>query len=170
MTARTRAARAAAALVLAGATLIGTAGCTFLTPTATLIQYDPAEGAGITIGHVGVRNALLLPADDGETASLVMTVFNRSSSGEKVLFQYENSDGDKVDETVIVSGNSAISFGATPDAEQLILSTDAAQGSLLPVYVQYGDEPGKVLLVPVLDPNQPDYEDLKPADAEPSED
>ncbi|MFZ2964195.1 MAG: hypothetical protein WA006_05865 [Rhodoglobus sp.] len=162
MTARTRAARAAAALILAGATLVGTAGCTFLTPTGTLTQYVPGEGMNLTVGSVAIRNALALPNEDGSVVSLVVTITDTSSSGTKLNLQYDNG-GEKVDESVIVGGGGTISFGGTPEARQLLLETDGIQaGSLLPIYVQQGDEPGSMLLVPVLDPNQPDYEGLAP--------
>lgn len=160
MTARTRAARAAAALILAGATLVGTAGCTFLTTTGTLTQYVPGEGMNITVGGVAIRNTLALPNEDGSAVSLVVTITNKSSNGTKLNLQYDNGSA-KVTETVIVSGGATISFGGTAEAKQLLLETNDIQaGSLLPIYVQHGDEPGKMLLVPVLDPNQPAYEGL----------
>lgn len=162
MTARTRAARAAAALILAGATVLGTAGCTFLTPTATLTEYVPGEGMNLTVGDIAIRNALALPNEDGSVVSLVVTITNRSSNGTKLNLQYDNGD-EPVDESIIVGGGTTVVFGGTPEQKQLLLqTTDAMAGSLLPIYVQHGDEPGKVLLVPVLDPNQPDYEGLAP--------
>lgn len=162
MTARTRAARAAAALILAGATVLGTAGCTFLTPTATLTEYVPGEGMNLTIGDVAIRNALALPNEDGSVVSLVVTITNGSSSGTKLNLQYDNGD-EQVNESIILGGGSTVAFGNHPEQDQLLLATtDAAEGSLLPIYVQFGEEPGKMLLVPVLDPNQPQYEGLAP--------
>jgi hypothetical protein len=162
VTARTRAARAAAALILAGATLLGTAGCTFLTPTATLTEYVPGEGMNLTIGDVAIRNALALPNEDGSVVSLVVTITNGSSNGTKLNLQYDNGD-EQVNESIILGGSSTVAFGNDPEQDQLLLeTTDAAAGSLLPIYVQYGEEPGKMLLVPVLDPNQPQYEGLAP--------
>jgi hypothetical protein len=162
VTARTRAARAAAAIILAGATLVGTAGCTFLTPTATLTQYVPGEGMNATVGDIAIRNALALPNEDGSVVSLVVTITNTSSSGTKLNLQYDNGS-EQVTETVIVSGGATLSFGGTADSKQLLLETDEIMtGSLLPIYVQHGDEPGKIMLVPVLDPSQPEYEGLAP--------
>lgn len=162
MTARTRAARAAAALVLAGVTVFGAAGCTFLTPTATLIQYDPSEGAGLNVGDIAIRNALLLPGEEGDTFSLVMTVTNRASDGAEVRLQFEGADG-KTDGSIILDAGQTRSFGTAEGTDQLVLTgLDATEGSLFPIYVQTGDEPGKMLLVPVLNPNQPEYENLRP--------
>lgn len=162
VTARTRAARAAATVLLAAATLLGTAGCTFLTPTATLTQYAPGEGTNLTLGDIAIRNALALPNEDGSAVSLVVTITNTSSNGTMLGLQVDDGQ-ERVTETVFVSGGATVSFGGTPEAEQLLLATDDIQaGSLLPIYAQHGDEPGKVLLVPVLNPDQPEYEGLAP--------
>jgi hypothetical protein len=163
VTVRTRVARSAAALVLAGATLLGTAGCTFLTPTATLIQYDPSDGSGLTVGGIAVRNALLLPSEDGEVHSLVMSVFNTNTDGVEVLFQIE-AGGQKIDESVLVDGRSSVSYGSTPGEDQLLIEgIDGIPGSLVPVYVQVGDEPGELLMVPILEPYEPAYEAVRPS-------
>lgn len=162
MTARTRAARAAAALILAAATVIGTAGCTFLTTTGTLTQYVPGEGMNLTLGDIAIRNALALPNEDGSAVSLVVTIANASPSSTRLNLEYGEGDA-KVDETVNVGSNATVAFGNTPEQQQLVLVTeDARPGTLLRIYVQYGDEPGKVILVPVLDPDQPLYEGLAP--------
>jgi hypothetical protein len=158
-------ARSAAALVLAGATLLGTAGCTFLTPTATLIQYDPSDGSGLTVAGVSVRNALLLPSEDGEVHSLVMSVFNQNQDGVEVLFQID-ADGQRIDESVLVEGRSSVSYGSVPGQDQLLIEgIDAIAGSLVPVYVQVGDEPGELLMVPIIDPYEPAYEAIQPSNS-----
>ncbi|HWS50179.1 MAG TPA: hypothetical protein VN241_04130 [Microbacterium sp.] len=165
MTVRSRVARSAAALVLAGATLLGTAGCTFLTPTATLIQYDPSDGSGLTVGGVSVRNALLLPSEDGEVHSLVMSVFNTNQDGVEVLFQIE-ADGERIDQPVLVEGRSSVSYGSVPGQDQLLIEgIEGIPGSLVPIYVQVGDEPGEMLMVPILEPYEPAYEAIQPTNA-----
>jgi hypothetical protein len=44
----------------------------------------------------------------------------------------------------------------------LLPSIDTKAGSLLPIYFQYGTEPGKQLDVPVLDGSLPQYATLLP--------
>jgi hypothetical protein len=162
VTARSRAARAAASLVLAGALVVGTAGCTFISTQATLIQYDPGEGVGTRVGDVDIRNALLLPSEDGHALSLVVTLINTGSSGAKVAFQYETG-GQKSDVSAIVRAGQTLSFGATTEQKQLVLlTTEGTPGSLLPIYVQYGDNEGKLLLVPVLSAEAAEYDGLRP--------
>ena len=157
-----RAGRAAASIVLAGAVLLGTTACTFLTPQATLYQYDPGNGVGATIGDVKVRDAVALMNEDGHAVSLLITLVNSSSSVVQLNLQYE-SGGEKTDRTVFVAQRGVLQFGTTPDQEQIIiLNPDVALGALLPVYVQYGDETGTTLLVPVLDGTLPEYADLVP--------
>lgn len=161
MTARTLTARAAASVLLAGGLLLGTAGCTFVSEQATLIQYDPSDGIGADIGDVQLRNVIALPSDDGHAVSLLVTLINTGGGPHSVTFQYESA-GDKKDESVTVKPGEVVSFGTTEDAEQLVfLTTDAEAGSLFPVYVQYGKEPGQQLLVPVLAATG-EYEALKP--------
>ncbi len=154
-------ARRAASVVLAAAILVGTAGCNFITPPATLLEYDPSDGVGANVGEVNVRNMLLVTVD-GSRANLAMTVINRGGSGEQITFQYENASGERVDEQLFVNGGASESLGR-PDEEQLFLDDiDATPGDLFPVYVQYGDEQGVEVLVPVLDDALPEYADLLP--------
>ena len=69
-------ARSAASIILAGAVLIGTSGCVFITKQATLIQYDPSDGIGASVGNVEVRNALGIAGEDGDAISLMITLIN----------------------------------------------------------------------------------------------
>ena len=161
MIARSAAARAAASVVLAGTLLLGTAGCTFISTQATLIHYDPSDGVSATVGDVDLRNVVAIINEDGTAINLVATLVNSGSSTAKVGFQTE-SGGQKVTESMHVSGNASESFGGTPDQEQiLILNPDVEAGDLLPVYVQYSDHPGEQLLVPVLEATG-DYAELAP--------
>ena len=150
MTARTRTARAAASILLAASIALGTSGCGFFAPQATLIQYAPSDGIRATIGDIDLLNVVAFPSEDGHAVSLMVTVVNNGSSSKKVTFQYDN-DGEKTEESVTVGASESLSLGTTPDGTQMIfLTTEATLGGLLPVYVQYGDEPGQQLLVPVL--------------------
>ena len=158
---RSRAARVAATVVIAGSILVGTSGCVFITPTATLNYYDPSDGVGATIGEVRVLNMLGIVGEDG-TINLMSSIHNDGKST-KINIQFE-SGGEKTTVTHILGAGETVDFGTTPDAEDVILITDpgVGAGDLLPVYVQHGDLEGKLLTVPVIDPTG-QYEDLAPA-------
>lgn len=161
MITRTLFARTAASVILASALLVGTSGCVFVTNKATLIQYDPSDGIGASVGDVKVRNALGIIGEDGKAISLMVTLVNSSDRGVKVSLQFE-SGGEKTTEARYVGAGEALSLGNEPGGEQLlILNPDVAAGELLPVYVQYGANEGVQMLVPVLDATG-DYAELSP--------
>lgn len=165
MIARTPIARVAASILLAGALVAGTSGCTFFATQATLIKYDPSDGIGANIGDLHVRNALALASDDGKTLSLTMSIVNSGKNGADLTIQYQIA-GVKTTESRFVDGNSVVTVGTTPtDSRILITNPDVKAGGLLPVYVQYGNFEGQQLLVPVLNADLPQYSDLKPTDA-----
>lgn len=137
-------------MILASALVIGTAGCTFITPQGTLNQYDPTDGVQANLGDLQLRNVVAIVGEDGHAVSLLLTVVN-SGRGAKLNIQYD-VDGTPTTVTQYVNGNSTLSFGNTVDEEQIVLlNPGVPAGGLLPVYFQYGEAQGKQLLVPVLD-------------------
>jgi hypothetical protein len=162
---RTIIARAAASVILAGALVLGTSGCTFLSTQATLIQYDPSDGVGADIGNLHVRNVFAVANESGDAVSLVITIVNPRQGAANVNLQFE-SNGEKTTVSKPVSGNSVSTYGTTPDENQIVIANpDVEPGELLPVYVQYGKYEGEQLLVPVLEATG-HYEGLGPAEAE----
>lgn len=153
-------ARLAASAVLVALVTVGLTGCTFFTPQATTMKYDPSDGIGTTVGDIVVNNALLVSAD-GENASLIVSLHNRSEFGEDVSIQYENAESAKVNDSVFVNSQSVVSLGASGPSHVVLTGIDAPAGSLFPVFIQYGDVTGKQLWLPVLAPNDP-YEGLAP--------
>lgn len=153
-------ARLAASAALVALLTLGTTGCTFMTDQATTQHYDPSDGIGTTLGDVAVQNALLV-TEDGTNASLLINVINHSEFGVQVNIQYENTDNEKVNDSVYVNAGSVTSLGAA-DAKKLVLSDiDAPAGTNFPVFVQYGEVSGKQLWLPVLEPRG-EYESLAP--------
>ncbi|WP_349897740.1 hypothetical protein [Parafrigoribacterium soli] len=159
-------ARRAASVVLAAAVLLSTAGCTFFAPQTTLKPYDPSDGVNTQIGDVYIRNVLLLSDHSGD-ASLLANVVNESDNGVKVSFQYEGKKG-KVDDSVFANPGKVSSVGGFTDEQLVLHGVDAKPGTLFPIFVQYGDQTGKQLLVPVLDGTLKPYNELLPkkSDAE----
>lgn len=161
MITRTVFARGAASIVLAGALALGMSGCVFITPQATLIRYDPTDGVAATLGDIDVRNVVGIINEDGHAISLMITIINSGTSDHILDIQY-TSGGEKTTVSKIVKAGKTVSFGTSPDDEQIVvLNPDVPAGGLLPVYLQWGKETGKEILVPVLDATG-DYATLAP--------
>ncbi|GAB3607612.1 hypothetical protein GCM10027413_30210 [Conyzicola nivalis] len=153
-------ARGAASAILIGGLLLGTTGCSLFSEKATLIQYEPSDGTAANLGDIELRNVLAI-SEDGETVNLVLTANNTSDEGIFVSFQYNDGAGE---EQLYVAGNSSKSFGQ-PDEDSVILTdADVEIGGLMPLYAQYGDTPGKELLVPVFDGSLGEYSTLVPTE------
>ncbi len=149
-------------MVLAGALLVGTAGCTFVSKQATLIQYDPSDGIGATVGDVKLSNVIALASHDGKAFSLLVTFFNSGLAPATVTLQFE-SGGEKTTVTELLGARQTLSFGNKVGEPQIIiLNPGVKTGALFPVYVQTGAVPGQQLLVPVLPADAPPYDALKP--------
>ncbi len=158
---RTPLARAVASLVLASGLLLGTAGCVFITPTATLDQYDPSDGISGDVGTLSLRNVLAISNEDGSAASLLLAVVNNGTNRQLLNVQYE-SGGAPTTLSVVIDPRQTTLFGNTVENEQIILlDTGVAAGELVPVYFQYGNNEGTQLLVPVLEASF-EYAELGP--------
>lgn len=161
--------RIAVSAVLAAGVLLGSTGCAFISPVATQIQYDPSDGIGATIGSVQVRNALAI-TEDGETVNLVMYISNTSDETVEVVFEYdfeEGQTGGNGEGNITLNAGETVSFGNGEDAPQLILEdANTEPGANMPLFIQYGDETGEMLLVPVLDNLLAEYRDLLPPEEE----
>lgn len=141
--------RAAASVVIAAALLAGTAGCTFITPQATLIQYNPGNGVAGSVGSVDVRNVVAVTDDQGETVSLLITLINSGSKSASVRLQFESDNQTRTDVKPVEPGQ-IVSFGNEGKNQIIIPKPGVEPGALMPVYVQYGDNEGTQLMVPVL--------------------
>ena len=149
MKARNPLARAAASVVIAAALLAGTAGCTFVTPQATLIEYNPGNGVAGKVGSVELRNVVAISNDDGKTVSLLITLINSGTDDATVQLQFE-SDGATVNDLKAVRAGEALAFGNVGEEQIVVPNPGVELGALMPVYAQYGDNEGVQLMVPVL--------------------
>ncbi|MDP1788929.1 MAG: hypothetical protein Q8K56_01245, partial [Rhodoglobus sp.] len=155
-------ARAAASVILAGVLLTGTAGCTFITTRQTRAAYDPGDGVNATIGTIGLRNTVALVGTDGQAVSLLVSIFNNGDKAVKVNLGYD-VDGSQKTQSVVIGAGKVGHFGyeSADSKSQIIISgTGVKAGELLPLFVQYGEETGQTILVPVLDGSLPQYADL----------
>lgn len=142
----------------AGALLVvALSGCTFNARIANLEPYHPSDGVGVTMGDVAVRNAMLIANNSG-SATLVMTVVNRGDEDATVNFQY-GPDGNRQTVSVDVPGmGSVVRVGDDPGTTVVLEDPSLVPGGLFEVYAEYGDVPGELMQVPVLDGTLPEYE------------
>jgi hypothetical protein len=152
-------ARAIASIVAIGLVTAGVAGCTFVTPIATQNQYDASDGVNVTVGDVKLLNALVV-TDDGETGNLVAQAYNESGERIRLSLQYDVRGTHTV--TVSLPANKGTDLGYGSKGQVFLPKLGTKAGGLLPLYVQYGNEPGKQVKIPVLDNQLSQYKHLTP--------
>jgi len=157
---RTAKTRIAASVVLMTGVALGTAGCGFTATQATSIAYDASDGVSGTVGELELRNAILL-SNDGDTANLLLSVVNLGEEAVQLNVQYE-ADGEKVTARETIAGLTTVTLGSTDEPEIVLENIDSQLGSLFPVFLQYGNETGVELLMPILDGSLDAYSSLTP--------
>lgn len=148
-------------LALASLLVLGVSGCTFTAEIRTDKDYDPSDGVGAEVGDLALRNLLLITNDAGE-ANLVMTVVNSSGEDVSLLVQFDEA-GERATEELPIAGMPRLTrFGDDPAAGLILRGDQIIPGGLVPVYFQYANVPGQMVLIPVLDGSLPEYELLVP--------
>ena len=153
-------ARVTASIAAAAALAALLAGCTFLTPQATLKHYDPTDGVNASVGDIRLSNALVV-SDDGSDGNLLMSALNTSNKDVTLSVQW-GSGSDKTTIEVDLPSGKATQIGYGDDGQEFLADIGTNPGGLLPIYFQYGDQPGKQLNVPVLDGSLAQYSELTP--------
>jgi len=124
-------------------------------------NYDPSDGVGTEIGELALRNIMLITNDAGE-GNLVMTVVNSGGNDVSLNVQYTDG-GSQINKTIDVPSEPALlRVGDDPGAAVLFSGSDVIPGGLAPIYFQYAENPGELVLVPVVDGTLPEYELLVP--------
>jgi hypothetical protein len=124
-------------------------------------DYDPSDGVGTEIGELALRNIMLITNDSGE-GNLVMTVVNSGGNDVSLNVQYTDG-GSQINKTIDVPSETALlRVGDDPGAAVLFSGSDVTPGGLAPIYFQYAENPGELVMVPVLDGTLPEYELLVP--------
>lgn len=133
-----------AAVAIAASVLMGTTGCTFISPVATMKVYTPGDGTDVNLGDVAARNIFILVAPSGQTALFGSLVNQGDSASVAELtiagqtYSFNLAAGEKLD--VGYNGQNALSLGALT----------AQAGSLVDVTFKAGAESADKT-VPVLD-------------------
>jgi hypothetical protein len=141
--------------------VLGTAGCTFVTPVATMNHYDPSDGVSANVGDVQVRNIFVV-SSKGVNGNLVGAFINTSDSAKRVVLEYQAKGGVAEHEVFVLKAGQIRSLG-NPGVKQIVLEkTGVKPGALLDLFIQTGTSTGKKIKVPVLDGSQSAYSTLKP--------
>jgi hypothetical protein len=150
-------ARLAASVVLAAGVVIGTAGCNLMAPQETTrITQSTSFGVEGNVGDIHVRNAYLVAK--GKKTALIATFVNSGSSGQTVTIQPKASAGDT--KSLHVGPGDPTVVG--PKKRLQWSDLKAAPGSLVPIFVTYGDKTGETIDVPVLTGDFPVNSTLTP--------
>jgi hypothetical protein len=156
--------RIAAAAALAAVLALGTAGCTFIAPQASLIKYNASDGVDFNVGKVQVRNAFVI-SPKGTDGNFVGVVINTSKSNVTLELQFTSHGSKSVTVESKLTPGEVISYG-NPGVKQLVFRNAGVKpGALMKVFVQYGSEQGKNEVLPVLTGTQSYYNGLAPSPA-----
>ncbi|MBI5161845.1 MAG: hypothetical protein HY996_10600 [Micrococcales bacterium] len=156
-------ARLAASACLSGLAALALAGCTLLTPQATLKIYDPGDGVSGKVGDVDVLNVVAVAGNTARAnrdANLVLSAVNSTEQDIALRIQYPSGDGTRNRTVTLAPGSNQIGYGQ--DGQLLLTGFGPRPGALAKIYFQYGGEQGRQLNVPVLDDSWSSYADLGP--------
>jgi hypothetical protein len=152
--------RTGAAAVAASVLAVALTGCSLFAVHQTLHPYDASDGVSVTVGDVRIINALVF-TEDGQDGNFTGAAVNTGSSDVDLVLQYVSS-GDKVEVDLEVAAGETVRIGSGAAGQVFLPSIDTAPGSLLKIYFQYGDRPGKQAEIPVLDTALSEYDGLLP--------
>lgn len=142
--------RLIASLAIGAALVLGTTGCSMISPQATTIEYSAAEGTNVFgAGPVLVRNAQIVASEDGSEGNLVAAIINDTDESHTLNIVFGESS-QAIDVVVRIPARTTLSLGAE-DEPLLIEELDALPGTDLPAFFQSGDAEGVIVSVPVLD-------------------
>lgn len=150
--------RTGASVVAAFVAIVGLSACSFAFPQ-TQKPYEASDGVSVTVGDVRVLNAIVF-TEDGEAGNFFGAAANSGDSDVTLTLQYV-SGGEKVNVAVEVPAGETVRLGGA-DGQVFLPGIDAIPGSLLSIYFQYGEHPGKQIDVPVLDTALGEYDGLLP--------
>lgn len=155
-----------ASIAVATALVLGTTGCSMISPQATTIEYSAAEGVNVyDAGPLDVRNAFIVATDDGVAGNFVAAIVNDTDEAHRLRIELGEGASTK-SFTVSVPARTTVSLGADGEEPILVEGLDTPPGADIPGYFQSGDEDGTLISVPVLDGELPYLAPLVPTVAE----
>ncbi|WP_127820163.1 DNA modification methylase [Microbacterium sp. CPCC 204701] len=144
--------RLIASLAIGAALVLGTTGCSMVSPQATTINYAAAEGVNVfESGPVQVRNAQIVADESGSEGNFVAALLNETDESHTLRIEFgEGSSRVSVD--VRVPANTTLSLGSEDGEEPILVEDlDTPPGADVVAFFQSGDSEGELTSVPVLD-------------------
>lgn len=149
--------RALLASSIAIALGLGTSGCNFISPVASLDYYAPSDGAQADIGQLKARN--LISLQDSEGNSGFVGAFANSGNKEVTFaLKYTTSKGKTGYREFTVGAYEVLNFGYQ-DTKTLDLDLGGKPGDIRSILV-YTDTDQASINVPVMDATLVEYADL----------
>jgi hypothetical protein len=148
-----------ATVAVAASLLLGTAGCTFMNPIASRIDYAPSDGTQASLENVDARNFMYLSDGQGH-AALFGSLVNRGLDSASVKLQYTDASSKETKQayfTLLPSQKLDFGYNGT---SALNYDLGGKPGQTVTVWVSAGSETGKEMNVPVLDGTLAEYTDL----------
>jgi hypothetical protein len=148
-----------ASVAVAASLLLGTAGCTFMNPIASRIDYAPSDGTQANFETVDARNFIYLSDREGH-AALFGSLVNRGLESTSVKLQYTDAtSSEKKEAFYTLLPQQKLDFGYN-GASALDFDLGGKPGETVTVFVVAGSETGKAMNVPVLDGTLAEYSEL----------
>lgn len=151
--------RKIAALALAAAVMLGTSGCNFISPVASLEVYSPSDGAQASFEDIKVRNFMYLVNTEGKGA-LFGSVVNSGLEATSFKLQYTDAAGAKQDIAYTVAAGEKLDLGYGEGSAVALDIAPIQAGAILPIFAVAANEVGVQLNIPVLDGTLAEYRTL----------
>lgn len=150
--------RKLAAVSIAAAVMLGTSGCNFISPVASMEQYAPSDGSQIDLENVKARNFIYVAGE--EFGGLFGTLVNPSLEAQTVRIQYTDATlAEKKSISVNLLPGGVLDLGYNGTAP-LLINLGSTPGAIVSIYLNEGSNSGRELNVPVLDATLPEYQPL----------
>jgi len=137
-----------AAVTIAASMLLGTSGCTFISPVASRIEYAPADGSQVDLETVKIRNFVYVT--NGTVSAITGSIVNPSLEPKIVRIQYTDAAVNEAKEvTFTVNAGQRIDLGYN-GGQALAIDLGGKAGGIVRINVSEGSVTEE-MRVPVLD-------------------
>ena len=151
--------RKIATVAIAASLMLGTSGCTFVSPIASRIEYAPSDGSQVTLKYVDARNFIYLSDGEGHFG-LFGSLVNRGVTSTSVKLQYTDATtSEKKEAFFTLLPSQKLDFGYN-GASALNYDLGGKPGQVVTVFVVADGEAGQGMNVPVLDGTLPEYAEI----------
>jgi hypothetical protein len=137
-----------AAVTIAASMLLGTTGCTFMSPVASRIEYAPADGSQVDLETVKIRNFVYVT--NGTVSAISGSIVNPGLESKIVRIQYTDAAVNEAKEvTFTVNAGQRIDLGYN-GGQALAINLGGKAGGIVRINVVEGSVTEE-MRIPVLD-------------------